>query len=173
MWSRPRWSSGYHTRLWIRGSRVRSRPGSMGFSERKNPSEGKWSRGSRVVHLRHVKEPQAEIGAFEQNFSDFSRSTVCRKLCWWPKMLKSVVKPNNNNFCVNFNILSISFKIMMIQVAFNFGECLFTLIWGTALNIMNWPFPLTKLCFLQNWTFLSGTVHYKLNILYAAPDLIS
>ena len=30
--SRPRWSSGYHTRLWIRGSRVRSRPGSMDFS---------------------------------------------------------------------------------------------------------------------------------------------
>ena len=24
---RPRWSSGYHTRLWIRGSRVTSRPG--------------------------------------------------------------------------------------------------------------------------------------------------
>ena len=29
--SRPRWPSGYHTRLWIRGSRVRSRPGSMDF----------------------------------------------------------------------------------------------------------------------------------------------
>ena len=29
--SRPRWSSGYHTRLWIRGSRVRSRLGSMNF----------------------------------------------------------------------------------------------------------------------------------------------
>ena len=28
---RHRWSSGYHTRLWIRGSRVRSRPGSMDF----------------------------------------------------------------------------------------------------------------------------------------------
>ena len=29
--SRPRRSSGYHTLLWIRGSRVRSRPGSMDF----------------------------------------------------------------------------------------------------------------------------------------------
>ena len=29
--SRPRWSSGYHTCLWIRGSRVRSRLGSMDF----------------------------------------------------------------------------------------------------------------------------------------------
>ena len=28
--SRPRWSSGYHTLLWIRGS-LRSRPGSMDF----------------------------------------------------------------------------------------------------------------------------------------------
>ena len=28
---RPRSSSGYHTRLWIRGSRVRTRPGSMDF----------------------------------------------------------------------------------------------------------------------------------------------
>ena len=31
-------------------------------------------RGSRVVNLRHVKEPQAEIIASEQNFSDFLRS---------------------------------------------------------------------------------------------------
>ena len=29
--SRPRWSSGYHTRLWFRGSRVRSRLRSMDF----------------------------------------------------------------------------------------------------------------------------------------------
>ena len=28
---RPRWSSGYHTRLWIRGSRIRSLPGLMDF----------------------------------------------------------------------------------------------------------------------------------------------
>ena len=28
----------------------------------------------RVVHLRHVTEPQAEIRASEQNLSDFSRS---------------------------------------------------------------------------------------------------
>ena len=32
------------------------------------------SRGSRVVDLRHVKEPQAEIRASDQNLSDFSRS---------------------------------------------------------------------------------------------------
>ena len=37
MISRPRWSSGYHTRHWIRGSRVQTRPGSMDFSERKTP----------------------------------------------------------------------------------------------------------------------------------------
>ena len=29
--SRPRWSSGYHTRHWIRGSRVQTRPRSMDF----------------------------------------------------------------------------------------------------------------------------------------------
>ena len=28
----------------------------------------------RVVDLRHIIEPQAEIGASEQNLSDFSRS---------------------------------------------------------------------------------------------------
>ena len=28
---RPRWCRGYHTRVWIRDSRVRSRPGSMDF----------------------------------------------------------------------------------------------------------------------------------------------
>ena len=31
-------------------------------------------RMSRVVDLRHVKEPQAEIRASEQNLSDFSRT---------------------------------------------------------------------------------------------------
>ena len=35
--SRPLWSLGYHTRHWIRGSRVQTRPGWMDFSERKNP----------------------------------------------------------------------------------------------------------------------------------------
>ena len=38
------------------------------------PSERKQSRGTRVVDLRHVKDPQAEIRASEQNLSDFSRS---------------------------------------------------------------------------------------------------
>ena len=38
------------------------------------PSEGKRSRWSRVVVLRHVKEPQVEIRASEQNMSEFSRS---------------------------------------------------------------------------------------------------
>ena len=50
------------------------------FSERKNRDYdflGKGSKavGSRVVDLRHVKEPQAEIRASQQNLSDFSRST--------------------------------------------------------------------------------------------------
>ena len=31
--------------------------------------------GSRVLDLRHVKEPQAEIRASDQNLSDYSRST--------------------------------------------------------------------------------------------------
>ena len=40
------------------------------------------NRGSRVVDLRHVKEPQAEIRASdcEQNLSDFSRSILEAKL---------------------------------------------------------------------------------------------
>ena len=70
--SRPRWSSGYHTRLWIQGSRIRSRPGSMDFSECKNPEydflrKGSKAMGPRVVDLRQEKEPQAEIRASEQN----------------------------------------------------------------------------------------------------------
>ena len=70
---------GYQTRHWLRGSRVQTRPGSIDFSERKSPEynflrkENK-AGGSRVVDLRHVKEPQAEIRACEQNLSDFSRS---------------------------------------------------------------------------------------------------
>ena len=47
--SRPRWSSGYHTRFWIRGSRVRSRPGSMYFSERKNHEYDFLRKGSKAV----------------------------------------------------------------------------------------------------------------------------
>ena len=44
------------------------------FSERKNPEcdflwKGSKSYGSRVVDLRQVKEPQAEIRPSEQNFS--------------------------------------------------------------------------------------------------------
>ena len=38
-------------------------------------------------------KPQAEIRASEQNLSVFSLSTSEER--WWPKMLKSVVKPNN------------------------------------------------------------------------------
>ena len=38
------------------------------------PPEGKQSGWYRVVDLRHVKEPQAEIRTFELNFSVFSRS---------------------------------------------------------------------------------------------------
>ena len=80
---RPRWSSGYHTRLWIRGSLVRSRPGSMEFFRAKKTEydflrKGSKAVGSRVVDLRHLKEPQAEIRASEQKLSDFSRSRMRR-----------------------------------------------------------------------------------------------
>ena len=91
---RPWWYIGYHTCVWIRGSRVRSRPGSMDFffSERKNP-EYDFLRKSRIVDLRHVKEPQ------EEPVSKMCRifHALCRKRRWWPKMLKSVVKHNNKN----------------------------------------------------------------------------
>ena len=74
---RARWSSGYHTRLWIRGSRVRSRPRSMDFFQSvkilNKTSFGREVK-SRVVDLRHVKETQAEIRASQQNLSDFTRS---------------------------------------------------------------------------------------------------
>ena len=68
--SRPRRSSGYHTRHWIRGSRDQTRPGPMDFFQ----SVKILSRASRGVDLRHVKEPEGEIRASEQNLSDFSRS---------------------------------------------------------------------------------------------------
>ena len=76
---RSRLSSGYRTLHWIRGSRFQTRPGSSDFSERQNPEydflrKGSKSRWSLVIDLRHVKEPQAEIRASEQNLSDFSRS---------------------------------------------------------------------------------------------------
>ena len=68
-------SSVYHTRLRIRGSWVQW-PGSMDFSERKNPEydflwKGSKAVGPCVVDLQHVKEPQAKIRASEQNLSDF------------------------------------------------------------------------------------------------------
>ena len=44
------------------------------FSELKNPEYNFLRKGSRVVDLRHVKEPQAEIRASEKKLSDFSRS---------------------------------------------------------------------------------------------------
>ena len=51
------------------------------FPERKNPGydflrKGSKAVGPRVVDLRHVKEPQAEIRASDQNLSDFLRSLV-------------------------------------------------------------------------------------------------
>ena len=57
-----------------RDSRVRSQPGSMDFSERKNREYDFLRKGSKVVDLRHVKESQTEIRASEQNLSDFSLS---------------------------------------------------------------------------------------------------
>ena len=41
---RSQWSSSYHTRLWIRDSRVQTQPGSMDFSERKNPNMASFGR---------------------------------------------------------------------------------------------------------------------------------
>ena len=74
---RPRWSRSYHTRHWIRGSGVQTRPGSMYFLERKNHEYDLLRKGSTavgLVDLWHVKESQAEIRASEQNLSDFSSS---------------------------------------------------------------------------------------------------
>ena len=45
---RPRWSRGYHTHHWIRGSRVQTRPGSVDFSERKNPEYDFLRKGSKA-----------------------------------------------------------------------------------------------------------------------------
>ena len=45
----PRLSRGYHTRHWIRSSRVQTRPGSMDFSERKNPKYNFLQKGSKAV----------------------------------------------------------------------------------------------------------------------------
>ena len=60
------------------GSEVRGFDPGRDFSERKHPEYDflrKGSKaGSRVVDLRHVKEPQAEIRDSEQNLSAFSRS---------------------------------------------------------------------------------------------------
>ena len=42
--SRPRWSRGYHTRHWKRGSRVQTRPGSVIFKKRKNPEYDSFAR---------------------------------------------------------------------------------------------------------------------------------
>ena len=68
---RPRWSSGYHTRLWtgrVDGFFQSVKTLSMtSFGREVKP----WSC---VVYLRQIKEPQAEIKASEQNLSDFSRS---------------------------------------------------------------------------------------------------
>ena len=51
--------------------------GGWNFSEHKNPEYDFLRKGSKAVgpmSLRHVKEPQAEIRASEENLSDFSRS---------------------------------------------------------------------------------------------------
>ena len=85
---RPRWSHGYHTRHWIRGSWVQTRPGSMDFFQRvKILSMTSFGREVKpwfpVVDLRHAKEPQAEIRAPEQNLSDFSSSTEKATLMAW------------------------------------------------------------------------------------------
>ena len=69
---------GYHTRHWIRGSRVQTGRDRWIFQSVKILSMTSFGRDVKpwvlVVDLRHVKEPQAEIRAFEKNLSDFSRS---------------------------------------------------------------------------------------------------
>ena len=47
----PRWSSGYHTRHQIRGSRIQTRAGSINFSERKNPEDDFLLKGSKTAGL--------------------------------------------------------------------------------------------------------------------------
>ena len=64
------------------GSEVRGFDPNRGrwiFSERKNPEYDVFRKGSKplgpvCVDLRHVKEPQTEIRASDQNLSAFSRS---------------------------------------------------------------------------------------------------
>ena len=71
MVNRPRWSRGYHTRHWDPRFAGSNPPGSMDFFQSVKilssfGREVKPSRGSRVIDLRHVKEPQAEIRASEK-----------------------------------------------------------------------------------------------------------
>ena len=47
---RPRWSRGYHTRYWIGGSRVQTRPERWIFSKRKNPEYEFLRKGSKAVN---------------------------------------------------------------------------------------------------------------------------
>ena len=75
------------------------------FSERKNPEYDFLRKGSKAVSyvdLRHVKEPQPEIIASEQNFSDFSRSmseatlmTEDVKMCRKTQQQQSIEKTKN------------------------------------------------------------------------------
>ena len=46
---RPQWSRGYHTRHWIRGSRVQTQPELVDFSERKNPENDFLQKGSKAM----------------------------------------------------------------------------------------------------------------------------
>ena len=115
---------------WIWGSRIRSRPGPMDFFQT-SKIMSMTSFGREVKpwvpcrRFTHVKEPQAEIRASEQNLSAFSRFTVCRKRRWWPKMFKSVVKPNNkNNFTkiklIRKYLIPILIRIILIKWMCNF-----------------------------------------------------
>ena len=91
--SLPRWASGYHNRLWIRGSRVRSRPGSMDFFQ-----------SVKILSMtsfgREVKPwvPCRRFTARKRTSSKICQTfhALYRKRRWWPKMLKSVVKPSSN-----------------------------------------------------------------------------
>ena len=89
------------------------------FSECKNPEydflwKGSKAMGVRVVDLWHVKEPQAEIRAPEQNLLDFSRSMSevmlmtrdvkkCRKTQQQP-LVKPEIRGLNLSLDTNFSL---------------------------------------------------------------------
>ena len=68
----------------------------------------------RVVDLRHVKEPQAEIRASEKNLSDFSRSLLKATLMTWD--VKNVVKPKSTTAAAAINTTTITTTTTPLQI---------------------------------------------------------